>query len=331
MGLLTRSYEGETCIEKVCNDMREASAGEYFLCVTSSVSPHVFGEHCVRPRVIFRLLRRSKCLCESEEDFCNTLHDLDTQIAQACESALPGPKSFTTFLVDKGYGPPPPNLQADVMKCPCLRPFRNESKRAKCKIHVCRCRTCRQKGAKNNCRWAARHARAWRAEGSVVAQGATSFLGMCAERGLDVDKTQRTPRQRNMAELVYSERLRKLGQSDVFESDAVYDRSQSLGRHALRTDGLVPTITTSSDLFVMRWGTTLSPAQLFTLMGFPFHLYEAAGASSMYSDQVLRRFIGNTIHPAVFGVCAATLLSLMRAPSEEHENTSESSDEEDEY
>ena len=315
MSLAKKTYEGEPCIDKVYKDMQEAAAGEYYLCVASNVSPHMFGEHCVRPRIIFRMLRKSLACVSNEKEFCNKLHELDAEIAHSCES----PKSFTSFLVDQGYGPPQPNPHTCAVKCPCLKPFLKESKRTKCKIHVCTCNACRQKGGKS-CKWAARHARAWRAESPNLAQGATSFLGMCAERGLDVDKTVRTPRQRNMAELVYLECLKKL-RCDVFESDAVYDRSQSFGRHALRTDGLLPTIATTSDLFVIRWGTTLSPAQLFTLMGFPYHLYEAAGISRMYRDDVLRRFIGNTIHPAVFGVCAATLLSLMKAPPNSDDRT----------
>ena len=63
----------------------------------------------------------------------------------------------------------------------------------------------------------------------------------------------------------------------------------------------------------MKWGTMLTPAQLFVLMGFPFHLYEQAGVP--YSPDTLRRFVGNTIHPAVFGACASTLLACTGDPS----------------
>ena len=101
-----------------------------------------------------------------------------------------------------------------------------------------------------------------------------------------------------------------LGQT-VWTSDAVYDSTQNVGFWALRADGLLPTITTAANLVVLRWGRSLTPLELFALMGFPLPL--AGWADGLFSQTELRRFIGNTVHPCVAAISSFGLLSLMKA------------------
>ncbi len=76
-----------------------------------------------------------------------------------------------------------------------------------------------------------------------------------------------------------------------------------MGYHALRTDGLIPTIVTRADLVVIKWGRRLTPLHLLALMGFPMR-----------------------VHPAVVGVCGFSLLCWMQpAPDQPDDDSGYSS------
>lgn len=311
--MLTKVFEGRKCIDVVYDHLKEACGDEYFLCVSTSMSPHLFGECAFRPRIIFRMLRRSLCLVGSAEAFEAKLHETDSAIAEVCSELAPR-RSFSELLISRGYGPresPPPARSNKTFNCPCLKPFHH--RRPVCQHHHCSCNACKScvDTSQPECKWAMRHAKFWRELETVSSR---TYMSLSVERGLPADSLQRTPRQRNLTEIAFNQFEQNCPGSNVFESDAVYDRTQNCGYHMLRTDGLIPTIATGTELFAMRWGTLLSPAQLFVLMGFPFHLYNPTEVSE-FTQEELRRFIGNTIHPAVFGVCAASLLSVMRGPS----------------
>jgi hypothetical protein len=98
--------------------------------------------------------------------------------------------------------------------------------------------------------------------------------------------------------------------TDPFTADTAFDASQSYGRHALRTDGRLPTLATSSRIWLMKYGVVLAPDALLHLMGFPVAAYRPRLPT--WSDTELRRFVGNTMHPAAVGTMLASLLNLMK-------------------
>jgi hypothetical protein len=120
-----------------------------------------------------------------------------------------------------------------------------------------------------------------------------------------------TPRSRNLLELVASE-LWAQG-VDPFCSDAVLDISQSYGRHALRLDGLLPTVATTSKIFVLRLGVVLEPDALFSVMGFPVSAYKADLVH--FDDGSLRCMVGNTMHPGAVGPMLLGVLGLLKHPA----------------
>ncbi len=337
MGLYRQVFEGRRVIDVVIVELREATGNEYWLCVSPNVSPHLFGELTHRPRVILRMLRKSRSSVRSEDEFCHRLHETDARIAalsMAKSKGLAHRSSFTAFLEHLGLGPdagesdvrgadagPDPSPRGRT--CTCSRPILSNT-RLKCRIHTCRCRVCIGDHSASNrrttaCPWVPLHAGHWK---KAVRSEPPSYLAAAQSRGLPTQSTFRTPRRRNMAELVALEfqRNTKQGPSAVFESSAVYDSSQSIGYHALRTDGLIPTIATRADLVVLKWCRRLTPVQLLALMGFPMPLCQQACARFTQSE--LQRFVGNSVHPAVVGVCGFSLLCLMQPAPDQSDDDS---------
>lgn len=312
MGLCQRQYWGRSCLHTVEAQLRDAAAGHYFLCTSLGVSPHAFGQHAHRPRVLFRMVRRDRCLLSTEQEFVEALHAADREVAAQCEMAA-GLRSFTQWLLDYGCGAGaesaagPGAATAAAAHCRCESAFPCPRAWAGCPKHICRCGPCRG-GAVRSCGWVRHHAARWAAL-SKAGVAPAKYLRRARTAGLPVETTLLSPRQRNLAELVACD-LATRG-VDPMASDAVFDLTQTYGRHALRWDGLVPTITTGSKLFVMRWGRCLTNLELFAIMGFPIRLY--APHLNVFSDTQLRRFVGNTMHPAMMGVCVYSMLSVVKA------------------
>ncbi len=109
-----------------------------------------------------------------------------------------------------------------------------------------------------------------------------------------------------MAELVY--RDLKLKGIDPFTSKAVYDVTQGYTFHSLRTDGSIPVVSRTSKIVHFAKAEFLSTRQLFALMGFPSLVAESA--LEQFSDVECMNLLGNTLHPAVAGVCSFSLLCL---------------------
>ena len=85
----------------------------------------------------------------------------------------------------------------------------------------------------------------------------------------------------------------------------VIDKSQSIGRTANRTDGNIPTFTTSSSIFSFVDGDTLSPNECLKLMGHDITRMKVDGISA---SQV-RAHLGMSVHVSVAGLIIAGLLA----------------------
>ena len=312
MGLFTRRYKGERVIDIVERALRRAAGDIYFLCISPSISPHTFGEMVHRPRVIIRLIRKSRALINTEDEFAARLRDIEVAIAQECAArARHRQTNFIDILEHMGAH----SIDVDRMRdapcsdeCRCSKPVSaKDGGKVNCSFHPCRCKPCRA-GDAVKCTWVKEHATHW-AKLIGHAEKKTSYMTEAARRGLPVESTFTTPRQINMAELIHRKLLTK--GVDIWSSPAVYDTSQAYGYHALRTDGLLPTLTRSGRLVPLAWGEALTPFQLFLLMGFPKDL--AKWAVQEFSASECQQFLGNTLHPTVAGVCNFSLMCLMKA------------------
>jgi site-specific DNA-cytosine methylase len=322
-GLLTRTYKGERCIDVLLREVRTAAAGRYHIHLTCGVGPDAFGEACKRPRVFVRMMLKSACLVDSEEEFVRALRTADEHMARVAMSLEGSAASAGDRLQRAGLlAVPGPMVATGIGFCPCCLPLLPGLKVPVCQAHA-RPRQGRQHS------WIGRHQQAW---AKLVRQvphlmPATvldddddddddvfcdkpprSFFLEAHRRGLPAGVCASTPRLRNLVELVAHDLW--VAGIDPFTSDAAFDASQSYGRHALRTDGHLPTLATSSRIWLMKHGVVLAPEALLNIMGFPLAAYRPR--LSMWTDTELRRFVGNTMHPAAVGPMLASLLNLLR-------------------
>ena len=244
MGLVTRRCRGERVIDIVTRDIRQAARDRYFLSISHNMSPHMFGESVHRPRVIIRLLRKSRSLVSTEEDFALRLTHIETAIADECSERMRQPRqhhaNFINCLVHAGAR----SAQVDehdasdsptTAACPCCMPVSStDGGKVDCRVHTCRCKPCLA-GDGGNCTWIRDHAMQWEKLAKPATQ-LTGYMTEAARRGLPVMSTFTTPRQINMAELIHRKLLSE--GVDTWTSSAVYDCTQTYGYHALRKDGL---------------------------------------------------------------------------------------------
>ncbi len=91
----------------------------------------------------------------------------------------------------------------------------------------------------------------------------------------------------------------KTGANFLEEPAVVLDISQSIHMCRFRQDGLLPTLSTSSAMFVPKLGRCLATHELFFLMGFP--VSELESQLRGFKPHVLRKLVGNTMHCDVVG------------------------------
>lgn len=319
-GLLTKTYRGQRCIEVLKDEITKAAAGRYYISVVARVNPISFGEAFQRPRVFVRMVLRSECLAASELEFCHALEAADAAVARVA-MGLPGATASAAARLAQAGLLAAARTQPEPASgfCPCCLPLLPGRPLPVCQQHGL------GPDVLTRDRWVARHQQGWQKlrqrTASVVPIGADSdddvlcdrpprsyFTVACRLR-LPADHYARTPRVRNLVELCAQE-LWALGE-DPFRSEAALDVSQSYGRHALRTDGSLPTLATSSRIWLMKHAVILAPDALLSLMGFPEAAYRAR--LHLWADWELRRFVGNTMHPGAVGPMLASLLSLLRA------------------
>ena len=85
----------------------------------------------------------------------------------------------------------------------------------------------------------------------------------------------------------------------------VIDKSQTIGRTSSRTDGTIPTLTTSSDVFSFADGGGLSPCECLKLMG---HDVTRMKLENIKASQV-RHDLGMSVHISIAGLAMAGLIA----------------------
>eukprot|EP00973_Karenia_brevis_P034982 4824806-Karenia_brevis.AAC.1 len=167
--------------------------------------------------------------------------------------------------------------------------------------------SCEEHNTNRDDGWRRQHDRLWRdlehSAGGHIDRNC--YFRQAWSQGVDAQGEVRPQRERDLLNL----RAAQAGSPEM-PNPMVLDVSQSFGWDQFRMDGRVPTLATSSKIFALGLGRTLTSAELFDLMGFPptYHL-------DQFDERTLRKFIGNTMHVAVVGVLLSVLVA-MRSPHE---------------
>ena len=88
--------------------------------------------------------------------------------------------------------------------------------------------------------------------------------------------------------------------------NCVIDKSQTIGR-TIRADGVIPTFTTTSDLFNFFDGDCLKPGECLKLMGHEVEHINLTGISASR----LRADLGRSVHISVSGLVLGGLIASL--------------------
>jgi hypothetical protein len=273
-----------SCLEFVLDWLRE-NLPMYLVGVLPSdlCSPTSMGAPVRRPREYIILADRYEYKqFSSSDEFLEQATALLSEVFRVARARNPA----SSFLDGLSPGP----AAALSAFCPCACTLLHS-----CVLHPCGCGG-RQLCA---CRWRGMHETAWRRTGAVPGSQ-PYFEHMWLTWGIDAGCGLTNHRQRDLLNLAFTQR----GVAVCFPH-GVLDLSQGVSREQFRSDGDLPTITTSSELYSLRLGRKFEPRELFLLMGFPAtYDFEGVDRSSLI------RLVGNTMHVGIVGSVIGVLLSL---------------------
>ena len=133
-----------------------------------------------------------------------------------------------------------------------------------------------------------------------------SYFLTAARKGLRVNESVTSPSKRSTLRILSQERV-------LMNKDVTLDLSQSLGRNALRDDGLVGALACGCQrMFAPYFGKSLSIQQCMVLQGMDPSAYEI----SAVSETEMFRLVGNAMCVPVVGtIMAAGTCLLYTSPS----------------
>ena len=185
-------------------------------------------------------------------------------------------------------------------------------------MHLCKCLECKR-GALSKCKWrvSQKHykcsatylsrARAFlkvvrKVKGDKKVRAPDSYFQQAHRARLRVGATLLSPSKRSLLHLCSQERL-------MMKKFVILDISQSLGRCALRDDGLTPTLTCGcTQIFAPYFGSCLTMQHCMTLQGMRPTDYDL---QCLPATDVFR-LVGNAMCIPVVGSVFAAALSLLR-------------------
>ena len=225
-----------SCLQFIMQHLKSRLPG-YMICIVppAFTSPPSHGSPICRPREYLLGLRRGAGHTSDESEFSSFMHSVVKDI-NAIAFGLAASRGITSFL-DVLSEPKVASGLAPVGYSPCGCVVMSS-----CPLHPCMSRDC-QCAIGQVCDWRKVHSKAWRELGIDASREAPYFKFM-ASRGIDVGSELRSPRQRDLINLMF---LQKGTQGRAM--CAVFDVSQSLGRCQFRADGRLPTLTTTSRIF----------------------------------------------------------------------------------
>lgn len=138
-------------------------------------------------------------------------------------------------------------------------------------------------------------------------QTSPSYFMLAAARRLDANNIIHSPRERDVLNALQQHQ-------NLFKSNAILDLSQSLGRNACRSDGLVPALGTGcSRLYAPAFGVFLVARQCLALQGHDTSKVPSRAWQHLSDDDV-RTLAGNAMCVPVVGAIMAGCLALLRVP-----------------
>jgi len=130
-----------------------------------------------------------------------------------------------------------------------------------------------------------------------------AYLVIAARKGLRVNESATSPSQRSTLHLLSQERV-------LMNKDVILGVSQSLGRNALRDDGLVGALACGcQQMFAPYFGKSLSIQQCMVLQGMDPSAYDL----NIVSETEIFRLVGNAMCVPAVGIMMAAGMQLLRA------------------
>jgi hypothetical protein len=271
-----------TCLKRLLGILA-SELSDYLLCVVPPqlTTPTAQGLPISRPREYFMLGRKEVYNFASDAHFCGVVLAYVTELFRRVSSLRP-PASFL-----RGLHRASPAELSSYTACSCT-----VSK--SCSLHPCGCRAAHM----CECVWREEHTAAWRDCKHFVGYQ-EYFRFMWEEHGIDAGRDLKVHRKRDLVNLVFASRGR-----GVCMPSGVLDTSQAHTFAQFRSDGTLPTLTATSEVFSMGLGRLLHTAELFDFMGFP-PTYDVGGCSR----RQLTAFLGNTMHVDIVGSLIGVLLA----------------------
>lgn len=296
-------YDGEeriTCLEFILRLLRRECPEYLFGVIPPALTcPSAAGYRVRRPREYILVASKSHYgEYLNEAAFSTAAERIFASLVEFAAQAMPSAREPASLSADvpAGVAAQAPSRTA-VVFCRC-------SFRAPCPKHPCssQCLCHGDPSRSDQCAWRRRHQEAW-SRVPPAWQEYSYFEDLWSTFGIDAEMRVSSPRERDLLNLRVAEH------GGVLQCrSALLDISQSYGWDQWRTDGIVPTLATSSAIFSVGTGRRLTPQHLFALMGFPStHRYEDLAPNK------LGMLVGNTMHVASIGFAVSTLLAMRSA------------------
>eukprot|EP00971_Amphidinium_carterae_P264718 5251366-Amphidinium_carterae.1 len=193
--------------------------------------------------------------------------------------------------------------------------------RTLCKVHTCKCHTCKSWGPGLKCTWRSTHKLFQARAGTAVKR--RDYLKKW-QQVRSKPKLRRAPhyfelaRARGLAtDVLISPRVRCLlkqlsSVENLMDENAILDTSNSVHRSQLRRDGLVPTLTTSSSLYIPSAAAFLTSEQALLLTGLQPTDDRLQCALSGSSEKARLAMAGNAMSLPVVGAVTAVALTMVQ-------------------
>ena len=316
-GVLLENVKGLATSKCLGTVLKALQVVKGYIVQAVTVNAKDFGVPQNRNRIYIMMLRKDALLEPSGEAFKHIL-------ALLAESRCSPPRSFTTWLRKRGLPLEPSKPLEPSMPLELLgpsQPLCTCRLGGGCGVHRCCCRLCGGQAnvSARHCAWRtyirnyllmprvrkqrSTYVKMWRrVRKNPNLKAPPGFFELAKARKLDLSGVLTTQRERNTVEAIS---LTK----NILAKDVIFDVGQNIGRVAIRSDGLVPTLTCGcSKLFVPSVGKYLQPAHCLSLQGFDVSKCNLPS----FSDDELFVLAGNAMTVPVVGTMLWAMLTQLK-------------------
>jgi DNA-cytosine methyltransferase len=316
-GVLLENVQGLAKSKCLVTVLKALQVVKGYIVQAVTVNAKDFGVPQNRNRIYIMMLRQDALLEPSGEAFKLIL-------ALLAESRCSPPRSFTTWLRKRGLPLEPSKPLEPSMPLELLgpsKPLCTCRLGGGCGVHRCCCRLCGGQAnvSARHCAWRkyirnyllmprvrkqrSTYVKMWRqVRKNPNLKAPPGFFELAKARKIDLSGVLTTQRERNTVEAIS---LTK----NILAKDVIFDVGQNIDRVAIRSDGLVPTLTCGcSKLFVPSVGKYLQPAQCLSLQGFDVSKCNLQS----FSDDELFFLAGNAMTVSVVGTMLWAMLTQLK-------------------